>query len=74
MALQILAVRLIPAERPPHPDLLPARGEKEQSHKRLDAGLRRRRLLVKDGYRGMGDFYQCVMGQVSEDRGGNPTA
>jgi hypothetical protein len=36
--------------------------------------LRRRRLLGKDGYRGFGDFYQCVMGRVSEDCGGNPTA
>jgi hypothetical protein len=29
MALQILAVRLILAERPPHPDPLPERGERE---------------------------------------------
>jgi hypothetical protein len=29
MALQILATRLSPADRPPHPDLLPACGEKE---------------------------------------------
>jgi hypothetical protein len=30
MALKILAVRFIPADRPPHPGLLPARGEKER--------------------------------------------
>jgi hypothetical protein len=31
--------------------------------------------LGSDGYRGMGNsFYKCVMGQVSEDCGGNPTS
>lgn len=35
--------------------------------------LLRRGLLGTDEYRGIGrTFYQCVMGQVSEDCGGNP--
>jgi hypothetical protein len=37
-------------------------------------GYRKRRVLGKDGYRGMGDFRQCVLGQISERCGGNPTA
>jgi hypothetical protein len=38
------------------------------------SGYRRRRVLGKDGYRGFGDFYQCVLGNVSERCGGSPTA
>lgn len=35
--------------------------------------LRRRGLLGKGDYRGTGDFYQCVMGRVSERCGGFST-
>jgi hypothetical protein len=33
--------------------------------------LRRKGLLGRDGYRGMGNFYQCVRGRVSQSCGGN---
>jgi hypothetical protein len=37
-------------------------------------GLMERNQLGRGNYRGMGNFlYQCIMGQVSEDCGGNPT-
>lgn len=56
----------------PYPDRPKCEREWAEAIKYCD-NLRTRRLLGKDGYRGMGDFYQCVMGQVSEDCGGSPT-
>jgi hypothetical protein len=35
--------------------------------------LRKQGLLGNDNYRGMGGYYQCVMGQVSERCGGFST-
>jgi hypothetical protein len=57
----------------PYPDRPKCEGEWAEAINYCD-NLRTRRLLGKDGYRGMGDFYQCVMGQVSEDCGGSPNA
>jgi hypothetical protein len=57
----------------PYPDREGCDEEWAEAIKRCE-GYRRQRLLGKDGYRGMGDFYQCVMGQVSERCGGSPKA
>ena len=58
--------------RNPYPDRPGCEEEWAEALKYCD-NLRRRGLLGKDGYRGMGDFYQCVMGQVSERCGGSST-
>jgi hypothetical protein len=58
----------------PYPDRPECEREWAEARKFCD-DLRKRRLLGKDGYRGFGaNFYQCVIGQISEDCGGNPTA
>jgi hypothetical protein len=57
----------------PYPDREGCDEEWAQAIERCK-GYRRRGSLGKDGYRGMGDYYQCVMGQVSERCGGSPTA
>ena len=58
--------------RNPYPDRPGCEEEWAEALKYCD-NLRRRGLLGRDGYRGMGDFYQCVMGQVSERCGGSST-
>jgi hypothetical protein len=57
----------------PYPDREGCDEEWAEAIERCE-GYRRQGLLGKDGYRGMGDFYQCVMGQVSERCGGSPKA
>jgi hypothetical protein len=58
--------------RNPYPDRPECEEEWAEALKYCD-NLRKRGLLGKDGYRGMGDLYQCVMGQVSERCGGFST-
>jgi hypothetical protein len=58
--------------RNPYPDRPECEEEWAEALKDCD-DLRKRGLLGKDGYRGMGDFYQCVMGRVSERCGGFST-
>jgi hypothetical protein len=74
---EIVAPPLIPNINPrgvlknPYPDRPECEQEWAEAIKYCD-NLRRQGLLGKDGYRGMGNFYQCVLGRVSEDCGGSP--
>jgi hypothetical protein len=56
----------------PYPDDPECAREWAEAFKFCD-DLKRRRLLGKDGYRGFGNFYECVMGQVSGRCGGYPS-
>jgi hypothetical protein len=59
--------------RNPYPDR-PECAEEWASAERYCKQLLDKKLLGRDGYRGMGKFfYQCVMGQVSARCGGNAT-
>jgi hypothetical protein len=56
--------------RNPYPDRPECELEWAEAIKYCDE-LRRKRLLGKDGYLGMGNYYQCVLGNVSERCGGS---
>jgi hypothetical protein len=58
--------------RNPYPDRAGCDEEWADAIKYCD-NLRRQGLLRTDKYRGMGDYYQCVMGNVSERCGGFST-
>lgn len=61
---------LYPRElRSPYPDRAGCDEEWADAIKYCD-NLRRKGLLRTDNYRGMGDYYQCVMGNVTERCGG----
>lgn len=58
--------------RNPYPDRAGCDEEWADAIKYCD-DLRRRGQLRTDKYRGMGDYYQCVMGMVSQRCGGSST-
>jgi hypothetical protein len=58
--------------RNPYPDRAGCDEEWADAIKYCDS-LRKQGLLKTDNYRGMGDYYQCVMGNVSERCGGYST-
>lgn len=61
-----------PRAQNPYPDR-PECVEEWAAAKKFCDDLRRRGKLGQDGYRGFGNTYQqCLMGQVSQDCGGNP--
>ena len=68
---------IVPRVRPPRVNPYPRRGkcveEWEAAYKFCDEQLKQR--AFKPGYRGFGRNYErCVLGQVSEECGGNPVA